>query len=277
MKLNALFFTLLFGLAAVSAQADPAVINGVDRDGWGGVYQIDGPAFDNGNYWWMCMEPNGSPSATISEGFIADAITLLDGWDQQNTTRQNFFINDPSANPALQVRVIEYVLDTYLPWNLVGASNRFLEQSSNSSLFGTNDDFYNAFFTVQHFIEEAYGKGNMVDFTDMSEFLHDSQPGDVPWNGGNAAGNIDAFNARMALFNSILNDVENKAGIAGFFENYNVQGTYIVANTLFPEGDDGNWQDALIILAPVPEPSGALLIACAGIVVMFRRFRRLAA
>ncbi len=269
MKIKVLAFTLLFGLVANSAQA--IVINGVGNDGYGGVYDIQGSSFGDGNYWWMCIEPNGSAAGP----FIGDAMSFEDGWDQQNTERQAFFLGDPNANPALQVRVMEYVLDTYLPWHLVGPSDRFLEQSSNSSLYGSDDEFYNSFFTIQHFIAEAYGKGNLVDFTDLSEFRHDVFP-EIPWDGGSAAGDPNALAARLALFDLILDDVENKAGIAGFFENYNVLGTYIVANSIFPETDPQNFQDALLIVAPVPEPSGALLIACAGVLVMCRRFRRLA-
>ncbi|MES2595854.1 MAG: hypothetical protein V4662_10985 [Verrucomicrobiota bacterium] len=269
MKINTFVITLLFGLAAISARAEQLAINGVDFDGYGGVYQI--VDFNNENYWWMCIEPTSGQSGT----FIADALSFQDGWVRQTEERQTFFMNDPNANPDLQVRVMEYVLDTYLPWHLTGAG-RFLEQSSDSGDYGNDDEFYNAFFTVQHFIAEAYGKGNLVDFTDLSEFRHDVLP-EIGWDGGSAASNPDALAARLALFDSILNDVENKAGIAGFFETYNVQGTYLVANSYFSENDiDNNYQDALIIVAPVPEPSGALLIACAGMVVMFRRFRRLA-
>ncbi len=269
MKIKVLAFTLLFGLVTNPARA--IVINDVDNDGYGGVYEILGSSFGDGNYWWMCIEPNGSSSGS----FIADAVSFLDGWDQQNTERQFFFVNDPNANPALQVSVMGYVLDTYLPWHLAGPSDRFLEQSANSSNYGSDDEFYNAFFTIQHFLAEAYGKGNMVDFTDLSEFRHDVFP-EIPWDGGSAAGDPNALAARLALFDLILDDVENKAGIAGFFENYNALGTYLIANTRFAELDGSNYQDALLIVAPVPEPSGALLIACAGVLIMFRRFRRLA-
>lgn len=273
MKLKTHLLTLLLGLAAFSAQAQTAAINGVDRDGYGGVYEIAGSNFDGGNYWWMCIEPNGSTSAGSGDGFIADALSFLDGWDQQNTERLDFYTNNPgyytTAIP-LQVKVMEYVLDTYLPWNLVGVSGRFLEQSSSSAVYGSDNDFYNAFFTIQNFLSEAYGKNTKTDFTDMSDYsFFAGNAGDL--------GDLDAIAARQALFNSILSDVEAKAGDPNFFNNYIAQGTYILANTLFSETDTiNNRQDALIIVAPVPEPSGALLIACAGIVVMLRRFRRLA-
>lgn len=273
MKIKAILLSLLFGVAAPSVQA--IGINGVDMDGYGGVYDIVGPGIADGNYWWMCIEPNGSSGADVGDGFIADALSFLDGWDQQNQERLSFYTTEPVGNPGqyyttaipMQVRVMEYVLDTYLPWNLVGPSGRFLEQSSNSTLYGSDTDFYNAFFTIQNFLAETYGKGNKVDFTDMSEYTFFA---------GNA-GDVDAIAARLALFNAILADVDNKATTdPNFFLNYVVQGTYIIANSYFSESDPQNRQDALIIVAPVPEPSGALLIACAGILVMFRRFRRLA-
>jgi hypothetical protein len=274
MNLKTLVLTLFLGLAAATSRAQlDTSLNDVDHDGYGGVYEVSGPGFDGGRYWWMCIEP-GTPAGN---NFFAQALSLLNAWDQQNLERQAFFTNEPVTNPGeyyttaipTQVRVMEYVLDTYLPYNLAGVSGRFLEQNSDSLLYGTDNSFYNAFFTVQNFLSEVYGKGNKTDFTDMSDFQFFS----------NSAGDLNdlaAIAARQALFDLIKDDVENKAGIAGFFDNYVVQGTYLVANTNYLTSDPLNFQDALIIVAPVPEPSGALLIACAGIVVMFRRFRRLA-
>jgi hypothetical protein len=270
MNLKTAIFAILFGIAS-AASAQSLAINGVDRDGWGGVYDIDGQ-----NYWWMCIEPNGSGSAGVGQGFIANQMGFEAGWDQQNTQRQTFYQNNPgyytTAIPK-QVAVMEYVLDTYLPWNtLAGASGRFIEQSSNSANYGSDDAFYNAFFAVQNFLSETYGSTVREDFTDMSGYSFFA---------GNATGNLAAIAARSALFQAILDDIELK-DTANFFDTYTAQGTYLIANSLFselnnsdPNAPDYNWQDALLIVAaPVPEPSGALLIACCGVVVMLRRFRR---
>lgn len=269
-KVIALFAFLGLSLFC-QAQSGTIAINGVDRDGFGGVYEITGTGFDGGRYWWMCIEPNGSPNAGAGDGYLAEAVSFLDGWDRMNTERLNFYTLNPgyylTAIP-LQVSVMEYVLDTYLPWTtLAGPSGRFAEQDANSSLYGDNTDFYNAFFTVQNFLSETYGKTVKDDFTDMSDYNF-------------FAGNtIDpgAIAARSALFATILSDVEAKAAV-NFFDTYTAQRGYLIANSLFSESDPDNWQDALIIydLAPVPEPSGALLIACTGLAVMLRRIRRLA-
>lgn len=245
---------------ATTAWADPLSITGVDDNGSGGVYDIGGQ-----NYWWMCIEP--STPTTISSTITVDGLSLFDGWDQQNTERLGIYQGDPllytTAIPK-QVAVMEYVLDTYLPWNtLAGVSGRFAEQDSNSANYANDDAFYNPFFAVQNFLAETYGKAVKEDFTNMSDY--------VDYNlGGLSAAEI----ARSNLFQSILSDVSSKDG-SGFFSTYTAQHGYMVANTLFPEADINNYQDALIIFssAPVPEPGGALLIACCGIVVMLRRRR----
>jgi hypothetical protein len=264
MRLNSAIFATLLAFAS-AATAQTIAINGVDRDGWGGVYDIGGQ-----NYWWMCVEPNGSASAGNGEGFLADAMDFESGWDQQNTERLNFYQSNPgyygTAIPK-QVAVMEYVLDTYLPWNtLAGASGRFAEQDSSAANYGTDDPFYNAFFTVQNFLLETYGSTVRESFTDMSGYSYYT---------GNA--NPAADLTRSVLFQSILDDVEIKDA-ASFFDSYQATHGYYIANTLFSELDTANnWQDALIIssFAPVPEPSGALLIACFGAAAMLRRLRRL--
>jgi hypothetical protein len=264
-RLGILFSVLLAGLAP-DAGAESIPVNGVDRDGFGGVYEINGL-----NYWWMCVEPNGTSSAGAGESFIADALSFSDGWSQQNTERYTYYnVTNPAALTTVvpkQVAVMEYVLDTYLPWDtLAGASGRFIEQDSNSANYGNDDPFYNAFFAVQNFLSEMYGKEAQSDFaTDLSLNFMDYYESDV------TAGGI----ARSAIFQSILDDVEAKDG-ADFFDTYIAEHGYYIANTSFPEDDPNNWQDALIIqsLAPIPEPSGALLIACFGVVVLLRRCRR---
>lgn len=269
MKAKKLFLALLLSMATSMACAQGIGVNGVDRDGYGGVYEIQGASsgFDGGNYWWMCIEPNGSYAPTAGDGFIADALSLTDAWDQQNTERLSFYDTNPvyrtTALP-LQVSIMNYVLDSYLP----PTPGRFLEHSSDSTLYGNDDAFYNSFFVIQNFLAETYGKPTKTDFTDVSDYLF--------WE-GNAAGNQAAIDARELLYTSILTDIADKAlNNPTFFDTYAVQGTYLVANTLFSESSPDNRQDALIIMNPVPEPSGALLIACTGLAVMLRRFRRLA-
>jgi len=264
-----LILLLSLGVAAlVPGQVIP--INHVDNDGFGGVYDINGQ-----NYWWMCIEPNGSSATTPgNSSFLADALLFEPGWDQQNTERQNFYQSNPgyytTAIPT-QVRIMEYVLDAYLPWNtLAGASGRFAEQDSNAANYGNDDAFYNAFFAVQNFLSETYGKtvkGDLAtDFDDLNDYLD--------YNAGNMTA---AGIARSSIFQSILNDVETK-NAASFFDTYSAQHGYFIANTLFSVSDPSNWQDALVIASftPVPEPSGALLIACCGVVVILRRWRKLA-
>ena len=158
---------------------------------------------------------------------------------------------------------MSYVLDTYLP----STPGRFLEQISKASLYGNDNTLYNSFFVIQNFLAETYGKPVKTDFTDLSDYKFFN---------GNSAGNPLSIAGRELLFASILTDVADKAvNNPSFFDTYTAQGTYLVANTLFSESRPDNWQDALIIMAPVPEPSGALLFACTGLAVMLRRFRRL--
>lgn len=258
---------LLLAATALSANAATISVTGVDDNGSGGVYNIDGQ-----NYWWMCVEPGPpvTPVPVLGQTITANSLSFLEGWDQQNTERLGIYQSDPglytTAIPT-QVAVMEYVLDTYLPWDtLAGPSGRFIEQNGDSANYANNETFYNSFFTVQNFLSETYGKTVKTDFTDMSDY--------VDYNDGLGT---PASIARSALFQSILNDVENKAA-AGFFDTYTAQHGYYIANTLFPVSDSNNWQDALIIasFAPVPEPGGAILIAACGIAFMLRRRRSVA-
>jgi hypothetical protein len=250
--------------ALATAGAEVIPVNGVDDNGYGGVYEING-----NNYWWMCIEPTGTPAAGLGESFIADSLSFVDGWSQQNTERYAYYnVTNPGALTTVvpkQVAVMQYVLDTYLPWDtLAGASGRFIEQDSNSANYGNDDPFYNPFFAVQNFVSEMYGKEAQSDFTDLTNFA-DYYSGDLT-----AAGV-----ARSTLFQSILDDVESKDG-ASYFDTYTPTHEYLVVSTSYPESDPNNWQDALLITsaAPVPEASGALLIGCFGAVVLLRRFRR---
>ncbi|HYF34608.1 MAG TPA: hypothetical protein VD994_04905 [Prosthecobacter sp.] len=266
MKPLAVLLCLCLASLTVAVRAEPIPVNGVDHNGFGGVYEINGE-----NYWWMCVEPNGSTSAGLGESFIADALTFAEGWTQQTLERYVYYnVTNPDALTTVvpkQVAVMEYVLDTYLPWDtLAGASGRFAEQDSSSANYDNDDPFYNSFFAVQNFLSEMYGKEAQSDFaTDLSVNFMDYFAGDPS----------AAATARSAIFQSILDDVEAKDG-AGFFDSYTAQHAYFIANTSYPEGDPNNWQDALVIqsFAPIPEPSGALLIGCFGVVVLLRRCRR---
>lgn len=258
------FVPLIIALLAATARAETITVTGVDDNGEMGIFNISGQ-----NYWWMCIEP-GTPA--LNATITAEQLSFSDGWDRQNTERLSIYQGDPSFyyNQVLpkQVAVMSYVLDTYLPWNtLAGASGRFIEQDQNSANYGNNDSFYNAMMATQNFLAETHGKMTKTSFTNMSDY-------DNYFDGFGDATSL----ARSALFQSILSDVSAKDGTS-FFDTYTAQHGYLVVNTLFPESDPNNWQDGLMIysLAPVPEPGGALLIACCGIVWMLRRRRFLRA
>lgn len=245
---------------SVSAQIP---VNGVDHDGYIGVYEINGS-----NYWWLCIEPEGTPAALFGESFLAEAVGFAVGWDQQNTERQNDYIGNAAAQSALpkQIVVMQYVLDTYLPLTTLTTPGAIQDYTTIAGNYGSNDSFYNSLYAVQLFLTETYGKPTKVDFTDMSGYVDrwDSLPTPTA-----------AELARSSLFQDILTDVAAKDG-ASFFDTYvPTFEDYYIANTLYPLGDPDNWQDALIIAIPVPEPSGALLIGCFGLSVLWRRWRKL--
>lgn len=266
MKCFSLFF-VLFIAASTLATGQTVAVNGVDNDGYIGVYEIGGQ-----RYWWLCVEPEGTPAAGAGQGFLADSVSLLGGWDQQNTERRDDYLASSAAQSALakQITIMEYVLDTYLPISTLTTPGALLEQSESSGNYGNNEVFYNSLYAVQQFLTETYGKPTKVDFTDLSGYA-DRWSGDL----------TDAGIARSDLFQTILADVAGKDA-TNFFDTYSVLNGYYIANTLYslsntdPLAPDYNWQDALIIVAPVPEPSGALLIACFGLAVMLRRWRKLA-
>lgn len=254
------FVSLIITLLAATASAETVTVTGVDDNGEMGIFNIAGQ-----NYWWMCIEP-GTPA--LNATITADQISFIEGWDQQNTERLTIYQSDPSFyyNTVLpkQVAVMSYVLDAYLPWTtLAGASGRFIELDQNSANYGNNDSFYNAMMVTQNFLAETHGKMTKTNFTNMADY-------DNYFDGFGDATSL----ARSALFQSILDDVAAKDG-ASFFDTYTAQHGYLVVNTLFPEADPNNWQDGLMIysFAPVPEPGGAVLIACCGIVWMLRRRR----
>lgn len=256
-------FLLIFAACTVSATAATISVTGLNNNGDAiGQYDIGGQL-----YWWLCIEP-GAP-ALSNQTITAQTYSFQDGWTVQNTERNDIYLSDPTFYAGIvpkQVAVMEYVLDTYLPWNtLAGASGRFLEQSGDYNNFGNNDTFYNAMFAVQDFLSQTEGKPPKSDFTDMSDYLD------------YFAGTSDPTNdARSAIFQSILSDVASKDS-SGFFATYTAQHNYFTVNTFYPEADPNNWQDGLVIggLATVPEPGGALLIACCGLAWTVRRRRRI--
>lgn len=255
------FFTLLFAAWTVTASAATVSVTGLDNNGDViGQYVIGGQT-----YWWMCIEPG--PPALSNQTITANSLSFTDGWTVQNTERyNNTYAADPGFYASIvpkQISVMEYVLDTYLPWDtLAGASGRFLEQSGDYNNFNNNDSFYNAMFAVQNFLAQTEGKETKSDFTDMSDYL------DYYAGHGNATDD-----GRSAIFQSILSDVAAKDG-SGFFATYVAQHSYSTVNTFAPEADPSNWQDGLVIgLAAVPEPGSALLIASFGLAWIIRRRR----
>ena len=254
------FFSLVFVAFAATVSADTVTVTGLENDGNPvGQYVIGGQT-----YWWMCIEPG--PPALSNQTITAQTYSFQDGWDKQNTERYGIYQSDLSLYTDVipkQVAVMEYVLDTYLPWDtLSGASGRFLEQDPSFTSFNNNDAFHNSLFAVQNFLSETQGKAVNSDFTTiMNYYAGLGDPTD---------------NARSSIFQSILSDVVSKDA-AGFFATYAAQHNYFTVNTFAPENDPNNWQDGLVIggFSPVPEPGGALLIACCGIAWTLRRRRRI--
>lgn len=263
---NQALTTLILMLSAMASFAATVTVTGIRETTNSGAYEINGA-----NYWWMCIEPNGSPGASVGQSFTGNATTLLDGWYRQNTARETFFLNNPgliTTAVVKQMAVYQYVLDAYLPWStLAGASGRFEEQiAGNANADTESDPFFNPFRTIQHFGAELYGKTVKTDFTDMTDFNAND------WAAEGAT--LAAQAARSSLWNTILSDVESKDS-AAFFDTYVATHDYYLINVTEDEGTPANWQDALIIgsLSAVPEPSGALLTGFAALWSLRRRRR----
>lgn len=256
-------FLLVFAACTLTATAETISVTGLDNNGDAiGQYSINGQT-----YWWLCIEP-GAP-ALSNATITAQTYSFYDGWTVQNTERNDIYLSDPLFYPpivAKQVAVMEYVLDTFLPWDtLAGASGRFTEQSGDYHNFVNNDTFYNAMYAIQDFLSQTEGSPPRDDFKNLSDY------DDYFASLGTATGD-----ARSAIFQSILSDVEAK-DLAGFFATYTAQHNYFTVNTLYNEANPNNWQDGLVIggFTPVPEPGGALLIASCGIAWTLRRRRRI--
>jgi hypothetical protein len=262
-------FSLMLVASAFTASADTVTVTGLENDGNPvGQFVINGET-----YWWLCIEPG--PAALSNATISAQTYSFSQGWDKQNTERFNNYQDDLTNfngdlyNIALpkQIAVMDYVLDTYLPWSMAGASGRFTEQDGSYTNFNNNDTFHNSLFAVQNFLSETYGKVAKDNFTDMSDYEDYYTLLGTPTGDG-----------RSTIFQNILDDVEAKANDpSSFFDNYTAQHDYATLNTLYAEHDlANNWQDGLIIgFAAVPEPDSALLIACCGIAWTIRRRRRI--
>ncbi|MDI1311530.1 hypothetical protein [Prosthecobacter sp.] len=259
-------FPLVFAACTLTAAAATISVNGLNNNGESiGQYDINGQT-----YWWLCIEP-GTP-ALSNATITAETYSFHDGWTVQNTERNAIYLSDAAFYAPIiskQVAVMEYVLDTFLPWDtLAGASGRFLEQSGDYNNFVNDADFYNAMYAIQDFLAQTEGSPPRSDFSDFTGL---NSYEDYFASLGTATGD-----ARSAIFQSILNDVAAKDQ-AGFFATYTAQHNYFTVNTLLDEEDPNNWQDGLVIggFAPVPEPGGALLIASCGIAWTLRRRRRI--
>lgn len=264
-------FLAIFLATSTWVSAQSLAVNGSGNDGYIGSYDVN-----EVYYWWLCVEPEGTPTAS-SGGFLAYDVSLAAGWTTQNTERTAFYTTGPDAAAAQaalakQIDIIEYVLDVYLPISTLSTPGALTQDDANPGYYGNNVAFYNAMFAVQQFLSETYGKPTRTDFTDLAADYTDR------WSGDMSAAGI----ARSQLFQSILDDIEAK-DLANFFAGgYDAINDYFIANTpeslsnTNPLDPEYNWQDVLLIAIPVPEPSGALMIACCGLAVMMRRWRKLA-
>ncbi len=267
MKLRLAILSILLG----SVSALPAVtVTGVRQVGYGGINNVNGD-----NFWWFCFEPNGSGAPDPDTGnpadntFEANILSLSSGWISQNTERFNFFTSNPNLITdvvPVQVKVMQYVMDTYLPWDtLAGASGKFTEQMAATSGIDPVDShpMYDALLAVQHFGTQVYGNVTKTDFTTFGDFTAPDWVGQ----GFSPA----AITARDTIYNNILTDLQGKSG--SFFDTYTAEHEYFITNSFFSEGSPQNWQDGIVI-GPVPEPSGALLIGAVGLLVTLRRARK---
>ena len=251
-------------LATVSTDAANISSAGVDGTD-GGLLKID----QTDRYWWFCIQPDGSegPIAAGPAGYVGDVVTLDYGWTRQTTERFSFSGTTDAASQAdlaRQVNVIEYVLDTYLPWG--ETADRFLENVADpagSTNQDSNSNFFNRFYAIHQYVKKLHGKLYLDNptFTDLSVW---SPVSDIP---NNTPANI----ARNNFFDDIKADVNNKAAL-GFFASYDPAREYAIVNTFKSQSDPLDFQDAIII-GIVPEPSGAFL-ALGGVVLLGMRRRR---
>lgn len=265
------FILALFLACTTFAGAQTLAVNGLGNDGYIGAYDVNGT-----HYWWLCVEPEGTPAANPGQSFLASDLSLTAGWTAQNTERTAYYNSTPAAQAALakQINIMEYVLDVYLPIAQLSTPGAVTEDTANPGYYNNDDDFYNRLYAVQNFLSETYGKETRTDFTNLTADYIDRWSGDLT-----AAGM-----ARSQLFQDILADIEGKDAANFFDTDYIAVNGYYIINTPYgldntgkdPTDSDYNWQDVLLIAIPVPEPSGALMIACCGLAVMMRRWRKVA-
>lgn len=235
-------------------------------------------------YWWFCIQPDGSrgPDLAGPAGYEADLVTLDYGWTLQTTDRFEFAgVQSPQVQADLlaQVNVIEYVMDTYLPW--AETTDNFSEQKEDpvgSTNVLANTPFFNALNSISAYVKLLHGKlyQDAAAFTSLSVY-----------NPTNPFGNFDAAEAaRRALFTDIVEDVNAKAG-TNFFASYDPIHQYAVVNTFEDQlastnpdvTNPNDWQD-LIVMASVPqpvflpEPAGAVM-ACGALLALGARRRRI--
>ncbi len=248
-------------LAFTASTATAAIVVGLENGGASiGQYDFRGRVF-----WWVGVDPGAAPldNSTL---ITAQVHTVADGWllqDDQRTSEFNASSPGGAAVLAKQVAIVEYVLDTFLPWDtLAGASGRFLEQSGDYHNYSTDDPFLNAMFAAQAFIAQTVPRYTQLDFTNLSDYTD------------TFAGLGDATDdARSALFQSILTDVAARDA-SGTFASYSALHNFSIVNV--PGDPVGGYMDGLIIgpaFAPVPEPRSALLIATCGLGWVLRRRR----
>jgi hypothetical protein len=234
--------------AAWSANISTAGIDGTD----GGLLKIE-----NDPYWWFCIQPDGSEGPIGAPGgtYQGDVVSLDYGWTRQTTERFTFVgTATPQAQADLsrQINVIEYVLDTYLPWS--ETSDRFLENVGTppeSTNQGADTNFFNRLYAVQQYVKKLHGKlyEDNTAFTSLSIY---SPTSDFPLL---TAADV----ARTNFFNTIKADVNTKAA-SGFFDSYAPMHNYAIVNTFYSATDPLDYQDAIVIgTSAIPEPSSVLL------------------
>lgn len=263
---------LLFAAAALCLAMAPAYsanISSAGADGVdGGLLKID----QTDPYWWFCVQPDGSrgPLAAGPPGYTANVVSLDYGWTRQTTERFAFISGAPSqvqADVVLHVNVIEYLLDTYLPWN--ETTDRFLEMSGQTNQNADNN-FLNRFYAVHAYVKELFLKSYQdtdpmgTGFTDLSLFNPDN-----PYTSLTPTA---AETARRDFFNDMKAEVRTK-DLTNDFAAYNPLHTYAIVNTFEIQGNAVDWQDALIIAGAVPEPSIGLLALGSMLALSARRRR----
>lgn len=248
-----------------------------DNISYGGAQGDDGGLLhvnQTDQYWWFCVQPDGSrgPLAAGPAGYTANLVSLDYGWTHQTTERFALSIDPltPQQNRddlAAQVNVIEYVLDSYLPWS--DTADRFLELNSLVDQ-SANVPFLNNFYAAQQYFKKLYDRLAAPAFTDLSVF---NPPNPFALD---SPANI----ARNGIFNQIIGDI-NLKDAANFFAAYDATHSYLVVNTFENQASDPltwtgkpDFQDAIILGGPVPEPATGVF-ALGSLLVLGGRRRRL--